>query len=42
MVIKTLSQSGLVDYQSEKLNFGLYILCTRAGSAIANSSHNIL
>ena len=27
--------------QSEKLNFGLYILHSRAGSAIANSSHNI-
>ena len=34
MVIKTLSQSGLVNYQSEKLNFGLYIVHTRAGSAI--------
>ena len=42
MVIKTLLQSGLVDYQSEKLNFGLYILHTRAGSAIANSSCNSL
>ena len=30
IVIKTLLQSGLVDYQSEKLNFGLYILHTRA------------
>ena len=33
--------SGLVDYQSEKLNFGLYILHSRARSAIANSSRNI-
>ena len=41
MVIKTLSQSGLVDHQSEKLNFGLYILHTRVESAIANSSRNI-
>ena len=41
MVIKTLSQSGLVDYQSEMLNFGLYILHTRARSAIVNSSRNI-
>ena len=41
MVIKTLSQSGLVDYQSEKLNFGLYILHIRARSVIANSSRNI-
>ena len=30
LVIKTLSQSGLVDYQSEKFNFERYILCTRA------------
>ena len=42
MVIKTLLQSGLVDYQSEKLNFGLYTLHTRARSAIANSSRNIV
>ena len=30
LVIKTLLQSGFVDYQSEKLNFEHYILCTRA------------
>ena len=39
---KDTSTSELVDYRSEKLNFGLYILHSRAGSAIANSSHNIL